>query len=115
MAERSPPPSCMRMIEPRNCGLIFMVFELIENELEKFRLEIFGLRSSQSSVSILLPMTVRPSCWMRTHGRSLIVGVGLFVDIVGRAEVERLHAEFAGEEAFGEFYLEVELIVARFR
>ena len=42
-------------------------------------------------------------------GLGLIVGVGLFVDVVGRAEVERLDAEFAGEEAFGELDLEVEL------
>ena len=40
--------------------------------------------------------------------RGLIVGVGLFVDVVGRAKVERLHAELAGEEALGELYLKVE-------
>ena len=35
-------------------------------------------------------------------GGGLVVGVGLLVDGVGRAEVEGLHAEFGGEEAFGE-------------
>ena len=46
---------------------------------------------------------------MRHDGRGLVVGVGLFVDVVGRAEVERLHAELALEEALGEVDLEVEL------
>ena len=35
-----------------------------------------------------------------THdGRSLIVGVRLLVNVVGRAEIKRLHAELAGEQA----------------
>ena len=42
-------------------------------------------------------------------GRGLVVGVGLLVDVVGRAEVERLHAQLAGEEPLGELDLEVEL------
>ena len=48
-------------------------------------------------------------------GRGLVVGVGLFVDVVGRTEVERLHAELAGEETFGEIDFEVELVAWRFR
>ena len=44
----------------------------------------------------------------------LIVGVGLFVDVVGRAEVERLHSKLAGEEAFGELDLKVELLCRDF-
>ena len=44
------------------------------------------------------------------HDRSgLIVGVRLLVDVVGGAEVERLDAQLAGEEAFGELDFEVEL------
>ena len=39
--------------------------------------------------------------------RGLVVGVGLFVDVVRRPEVERLHAQLAGEEAFGELHFEV--------
>ena len=70
--------------------------------------------SFQSSVSILLPMMVRPSCWMRHDRRGLVVGVGLFVVVVGRAEVERLHAQLALEEALGEIDLEIELAVGDF-
>ena len=43
------------------------------------------------------------------HRRGLVVGVGLLVDIVGRAEVERLHAQLALEQALGEVDLQIEL------
>ena len=46
--------------------------------------------------------------------RGLVVGVGLLVDVVGRAEVERLHAQLAGKEALGELDFEVELAVRDF-
>ena len=65
--------------------------------------------SFQSSVSILLPMMVRPSCWMRHDGRGLVVGVRLLVDVVGRAEIERLHAQLALEQALGEIDLQIQL------
>ena len=42
-------------------------------------------------------------------GFGLIIRVRLFIDVVGRAEVERLDAEFTGEEALCEVELEVEL------
>ena len=45
------------------------------------------------------------------HGRGLVVGLGLLVVVVGRTEVERLHAELALEEALGEIDLEIELAV----
>ena len=48
------------------------------------------------------------------NGRGLIIGVRFFVNIVGRTEVEWLDAEFAGEKAFGELDLEIELIVRDF-
>ena len=48
-------------------------------------------------------------------GRGLVVGVGLLVDGVGRPEVERLNAEFGGEETLGKVELEVDLARARFR
>ena len=41
-------------------------------------------------------------------GCSLVVRVGLLVDVVGRPEVKRLHAQFAGEEALGKLYFKVE-------
>ena len=44
----------------------------------------------------------------------LVVGVRLFVDVVGRTEVERLDAELAGEEALGELEFEVQLAVGDF-
>ncbi len=42
-------------------------------------------------------------------GGGLVVGVGLLVDGVGGAEVERLDAELGGEETLGEGHLEVEV------
>ena len=42
-------------------------------------------------------------------GRGLVVGVGLFVDVVGRAEVERLHAKLALKQALSEGDLEFNL------
>ena len=48
-------------------------------------------------------------------GSSLVVGVGLLVDRVGRAEVERLHAKLGGEEPFREIEFEVHLAVWDFR
>ncbi len=48
-------------------------------------------------------------------GRGLVVGVGLLIDGVGRAEVDGLYAELGGEEALGEVELEVDLALARFR
>ncbi len=39
----------------------------------------------------------------------LVVGVGFFVDVVGRAEVKRLDAELAFEEALGEIDFEFDL------
>ena len=42
-------------------------------------------------------------------GRGLVVCFGLFVVVVGRAEVERLHAELAFKEALGQVHLEIEL------
>ena len=47
-------------------------------------------------------------------GGGLVVGVGFFVDVVRRAEVERLNAELAGEEPLGELDFEVELAVGDF-
>ena len=47
---------------------------------------------------------------MRSTGRGLVVGVRLLVDRVGRPEVERLDAEFGGEETLGEVELEVDLV-----
>ena len=48
-------------------------------------------------------------------GRGLVVGVRLLVDVVGRAEVERLNAQLAGEEALGELEFQVKLRGWRFR
>ena len=47
-------------------------------------------------------------------GRGLVIGLGLFVDIVGRTEIKRLHAEFAGEESFCQLHLKVESIERNF-
>ncbi len=64
--------------------------------------------SFQSSVSILLPMTSVALVLDGHDGCGLVVGLGLFVDVVGRTEIERLHVELAGEEALGELDLEIE-------
>ena len=47
-------------------------------------------------------------------GRGLVVGVGLLIDGVGRAEVDGLNAELGGEEALGEIELEVDLALRDF-
>src|ERR1035438_134092 len=43
------------------------------------------------------------------NGCGLIVGVGLFVDVIGRAEVERLDSGLAGKQDVGELNLEIQL------
>ena len=43
------------------------------------------------------------------HRRGLIVGVGFLVDVVRRTEIERLHAQLAGEQAAGKLYFQVQL------
>ncbi len=48
-------------------------------------------------------------------GGGLVVGVGLLVDVVRRAEVERLNAELAGEKPLGELDLQIQLRGWRFR
>ena len=109
VTERSPPPSCMRMTEPRNCGLVFMVFNwsstnwvISSGRLALALIPVVGvdLVSDDGEAELL-----------DAHdGRSLVVGLGLFVNVVRWTEVERLHAEFAGEETFRELYLEVEAV-----
>ncbi len=47
--------------------------------------------------------------------RGLLVGLRFFVNVVGRTEIERLHAELAGEEAFGELHFKVEPALRRCR
>ncbi len=47
-------------------------------------------------------------------GCSLVIGLGLFVDIVGRTEIKRLHTELAGEESFCQLHLKVESIKRNF-
>ena len=47
-------------------------------------------------------------------GGGLVVGVGLLVDVVGRAEVKWLNAELADEKPLGDFEFEVELPVGDF-
>ena len=48
-------------------------------------------------------------------GSGLIVGVGLLIDGVGRAEVDRLDAQLGGEEALGEVRAEGRRSAPRFR
>ena len=55
---------------------------------------------ADDGVSILLDVHDR---------RGLIVGIRLLVDVVRGAEVERLDAQLAGEEAFGELDFKIEL------
>ena len=96
------------MMEPRNCGLVFMVFNWSRTDwvisggrLARMLVPVVGVDLvADDGVAVLLDAHDR---------RGLVVGVGLLVDVVGRAEVERLHAELAGEEALGELDLEVEL------
>ncbi len=47
-------------------------------------------------------------------GSGLVVSIGLLIDGVGRAEVDRLHAEFGSEETLGEIELEVDLALRDF-
>ena len=47
-------------------------------------------------------------------GRSLIVGVRLLIDRVGRPEIERLNAELGREEPLGQVQLQLELTVGNF-
>ncbi len=42
-------------------------------------------------------------------GRGLIIRVGLFVNIVGRPEVQWLHAKLAGEKTLSELDLKIQL------
>ena len=113
VAERSPPPSCSRMMEPRNCGLVFMVSNCARTEsviscgrLARMLVPVVGVDlAADDGVAVLL----------NAHdGRGLVVGVGLLVDVVGRTEVERLNAELAGEEALGELDFQIELAVGDF-
>jgi len=48
-------------------------------------------------------------------GLGLVVGVGLLIDGIGRAEVDGLDANLGGEEALGEVELEVDLALRDFR
>ena len=57
VAWRFPPPSCIRMMEPRNCGLVFMVCNCASTDCAISSGVLRGC-SFQSSVSILLPMMV---------------------------------------------------------
>ena len=102
------------MMEPRNCGLVFMVFELVEDGVDDLLRAFCGVLVPVVGVDLVADDGV--AALLDAHdGRGLVVGVGLFVDVVGRAEIERLHAEFAGEEALGELDLEVEPARWRFR
>ena len=49
------------------------------------------------------------------HRRGFVVGVRFLVDIVGRAEIERLHAQLAFEQALGEIDLRGRAGAWRFR
>ena len=67
VAERSPPPSCIKMIDPRNCGFAFIVSNWSRIDCA-ISCGVFRGRSAQSFVSSLLPMIVIPSFWIRTTG-----------------------------------------------
>ncbi len=57
-AARSPPPSCIRMMLPRNCGFSFMIGKLVAERCRRSPSGVLRGCSSQSLVSILLPMMV---------------------------------------------------------
>ena len=87
-------------------------------QLVEDRLSDFGgvLRTLIPVVGVDLVADDGVSFLLNAHDRrGLIVGVGLLVDVVGRAEVERLHTQLAGKEAFGELDFEVEPALAKFR
>ena len=52
---------------------------------------------------------------MRYGGRSLIVGVRLLIDRVGRPEKQRLNAQLRGKEALRQVQLQIAAGVRKFR
>ena len=102
------------MTEPRNCGFTFMVsswsstnVEISCGVLRRMLIPVVGVDLvADDGVAVALDAD---------DGCGLIVGVGLFIDVVRRAEVERLDAEFTGEEALGQIDFEVELVAKKFR
>ncbi len=91
VAERSPPPSCIRMMEPRVHGLLVHVGDLLEDAVGDLLRSLARILIPVVGIDLVAEDDVAEV--LDTVDRSrLVVGVRLLIDGVGRTEVKRLYA-----------------------